>query len=107
MRVKQHLEGTVGLWNESEVTDTLKDWRLEGNPPAPQPPVTPNTPQPDSPSNPPIPTSKPATPQKRQQLKERLKMTPAQEVKEIMDEMISKEGDYVLDIIMKYVQGSN
>ena len=106
--IKQHLEGAVGLWNENEVADALKDWRLDSNSAhEPQLSVTPGTPLPGSTSIPPIPVSTPATPQKRQQLKERLKMTPAQEVKEIMDEMISKENDNVLDIIMKYVQGSN
>lgn len=106
--IKQHLEGAVGLWNENEVADALKDWRLDSNSAhEPQLSVTPGTPLLGSTSIPPIPVSTPATPQKRQQLKERLKMTPAQEVKEIMDEMISKENDNVLDIIMKYVQGSN
>lgn len=103
-----HLEGEVGLWKESEVKDKLKDWRMS-QPTKPVGPYTPPTPPSDPPVGPvpPVIVSEPPVQdvnKKRTELANKLKMIPATEVKDIVNEIIQKEGVVILDILLNYVQ---
>lgn len=114
--LKQHLEGEVGLWKEDEVRDSLKDWRMDkqyresvkneshqNSSPTPSIPVV-NTPQPGSNVGE---QSSDHVSKTREDLSNWVKMTPSDEAKDVLGEIISKENGYVLDIIMKYVQGAD
>ena len=103
-----HLEGEVGLWKESEVKDKLKDWRMS-QPTKPVGPYTPPTPPSDPPVGPvpPVIVSEPPVEdvnKRRTELANKLKMIPATEVKEIVNEIIQKENGAILDILLNYVQ---
>lgn len=114
--LKQHLEGEVGLWKEDEVKDSLKDWRMDkqnresmwkqGS---------------DTPSNPTATTGEDAFPsgsgtgeqptayviKMRENLSNWVKMTPSEEAKEVLSDIIKHGDSNVLDLIKKYVQGAN
>lgn len=98
-----HLEGEVGLWKETDVYDKLKDWRMSkrdepangSNGPV-NPPVTPSD---NVVKDDPVKLKT-----KRDVLKEKLKMMPSNDVKDMVNEIIEKEGGYLLDILIKYVQ---
>ena len=114
--LKQHLEGEVGLWKEDEVKDSLKDWRMDkqnresmwkqGS---------------DTPSNPTATTGGDTFPsgsgtgeqptayviKMRENLSNWVKMTPSEEAKDVLSDIINHENGAVLDIIMKYVRGAN
>lgn len=110
-----HLEGTIGLWKEDEVRDKLKDWRMSqqatagvSNKPTPTTPsvgivgdtgtfVTPLMVADD------ITVSATVVAEKRASLKNKIKMIPSAEFKEIVSDIVDKE-DGILDILMKYVQ---
>jgi hypothetical protein len=106
--LRGHLEGEVGLWKEDEVRDKLKDWRIDknrtNNPPTP----TPSTSDDAIPEvhdggeyYQKLPPQKVA--EKREKLYEIMKFMPAQEAKDCLSHIIEKE-DWLLDIILKYVQ---
>ena len=107
-----HLEGEVGLWKEVEVKETLKDWRIsqqvvtKGNNGGgytggdeesagvgyvSSPSVT-NT------------YSTGDISKKRDELKDKLKFMPSSEAKDLLQEIIEKEGSFILDTLLKYVQ---
>ena len=102
-----HLEGEVGLWKEFDVRDKLKDWRMSQQAPQPVPPIINDggdvvrdggsvTYTPSHGANT-APIAK-----KRSELANKIKMTPSEEVKEIIKDIIEKEDD-ILDILLKYV----
>ena len=107
-----HLEGEVGLWKEVEVKETLKDWRISqqvvtkgnngggytggdeesaGGGYVSSPSVT-NT------------YSTGDISKKRDELKDKLKFMPSSEAKDLLQEIIEKEGSFILDTLLKYVQ---
>lgn len=114
--LKQHLEGEVGLWKEDEVKDSLKDWRMDkqnrefmrkqGS---------------GIPSNPAITSGEDTLPggssageqpadyviKTRENLSNWVKMTPSEEAKDILSDIINNGDSHVLEIIMKYVRGAN
>lgn len=113
--VKQHLEGEVGLWKEDEVKDSLKDWRMDkqyrekvkqsGGASIPSSStIGGNTHAGGSVTGVQSPDHITKT---RESLSNWVKMTPSDEAKDILDDIIKNEDGYVLDIIMKYVQGTN
>ena len=114
--LKQHLEGEVGLWKEDEVKDSLKDWRMDK-----QYQESMRKQGSDTPSNP-TPTSggdtfpsgsgtgeQPAAYviKMRENLSNWVKMTPSEEAKEVLSDIIKHGDSNVLDLIKKYVQGAN
>lgn len=106
-----HLEGEVGLWKEVEVKETLKDWRISQ-----QVVTTVNTGSGNtggnggytggcSVSEPPVTTYNPGDiTKKRENLKDKLKFMPSTEAKDLLQEIIEKEGGFILDTLLKYVQ---
>lgn len=99
--LKQHLEGECGLWREDEVTDRLKDWRIDQQPKKPAAPVTYSQPV----TKPPVAGEgvEAETRAKRAKLHDWLNITPPTEAKEVLQELVEK-GDYsVLQAIEKYV----
>lgn len=114
--LKQHLEGEVGLWKEDEVKDSLKDWRMDkqnrefmrkqGS---------------GIPSNPATSSGEDTLPggssageqpadyviKTRENLSNWVKMTPSEEAKDILSDIINNGDSHVLEIIMKYVRGAN
>lgn len=113
--LKQHLEGEVGLWKEDEVKDSLKDWRMEkqdrvyieriGGGASNVPPYKPEG---DDETTDAYAGERPAgnVAKTRETLSSWVKMTPANEAKELLSEIIDHESGNVLDIIMMYVRGS-
>ena len=114
--LKQHLEGEVGLWKEDEVKDSLKDWRMDK-----QYQESMRKQGSDTPSNP-TPTlggdtfpsgsgtgEQPAAYviKMRENLSNWVKMTPSEEAKEVLSDIIKHGDSNVLDLIKKYVQGAN
>lgn len=102
-----HLEGEVGLWKEDEVKETLKDWRISQNEVKPTPihPVYNNNTDDYFATEPPVTTHKlDDINKKRDELKDKLKFMPSTEAKDLLQELIEKEGVYILDTLLKYVQ---
>ena len=130
--LRGHLEGEVGLWKEVEVKETLKDWRLSQKEvrPASVPPVDMGYPgggfvgfHPSfstlgivqaSLSSALAEQNVRETPvttdyhgditKKRNELKDKLKFMPSTEAKDLLQEIVEKEGGFILDTLLKYVQ---
>lgn len=114
--VKQHLEGEVGLWKEDEVKDSLKDWRLDKQyrEKVKQGRGTSATSS-SSASGGITPAGGSTVGDKssdhftktREDLSFWVKMSPSEEAKDVLGDIINNEDGYILDIIMKYVRGTN
>ena len=98
-----HLEGEVGLWKESEVKDKLKDWRMTLTKP-----VTPYVRPVEPPKPQTVAVESPVTDgsikKKRDELVDKMKSKPSEEIRGIVNEIIEKESGEILDILLKYVQ---
>ena len=108
--LRGHLPGEIGLWKESEVKETVKDWRMLQQQKTPQstPQFVPSTPitypQPPVDPNPYVhQPSQENIAEKRNKLKESLRFMPSQEAKDLLEEIIDKESISILDILLKYV----
>ena len=105
-----HLEGEVGLWKEVEVKEALKDWRISQ-----QVVATVNTGDSYTGGNgcstggrfvseQPVNTYTPGDiTKKRDELKDKLRFMPSTEAKDLLQEIIEKEGGFILDTLLKYV----
>ena len=130
--LRGHLEGEVGLWKEVEVKETLKDWRLSQKEvrPAPVPPVDMGYPgggivglhpsfstlgivqaslssalaEQNVRETPVITDYHGDITKKRNELKDKLKFMPSTEAKDLLQEIVEKEGGFILDTLLKYVQ---
>ena len=106
--LKEHLQSEVGLWNEVEVKDMVKDWKLSTVAPNPKP-ITPN--EPSGPySNPidPMPsTARVSTHEledKKEKLNKRLDEINPVELKSVIKVICNNANNSLLiDEILKYV----
>lgn len=101
--IKQHLQGDIGLWKESEVTDKLKDWKLSlsPNPQYTTPPFNPNsTPYQPKPTDSTIHVQEPS-PTKKAKAEERIEnITSLQEAQNILKRLCNLGYEEVLNVII-------
>lgn len=103
-----HLEGEVGLWKEVEVKETLKDWRISHKGPYD------NGSEPrdfasddgfkDESSNASNYSCGDIN-KKRGELKEKIMSMHSNDAKALLQEIIESEDGFILDMLLKYVQG--
>jgi len=106
--LKEHLEGTIGLWKEEEVRDKLKNWRIEKNKKETLSVVSPVKSIPYSSgttSSHPAFVSDDDLPKKREEALARIskKAESVEELKKAIEEMIKHEDSAVIDVLLKYV----
>lgn len=105
--IKQHLQGEVGLWTESEVNDKLKDWKLSLTPmPTSTPQVQPRPySYPHSPSSPSGFVNTAPSPSKLSTAKTRVNsISSLQQAKSLLEKLCELGYEDVLDIISNYRQ---
>jgi hypothetical protein len=108
--LKQHLQGEIGRWSESEVKAQEKNWRIETLTSTEQPDihVTPEEPSdnrsdsPDSGGS--TNTGGEYSSTLRETIRKKVQTTNAETLKEAIEHMVESEGDYILNTLMKYVR---
>ena len=101
--IKRHLQGEIGRWTESEVSNQVKNWRIEQSmtpfepKPAIEPSNTSNTSTIENPS--PIYTS----PQVREKAKKRLQEIDGEDLRNAITSLCETENDAIIEILLKYV----
>ena len=102
--LREHLEGTVGLWTEEEVKDKTKDWRISVStqPRDAEEPFTPPT----DPTQPPVPPMIPPISPDELKAKRQKALVQVQSVANLynaIERMINNEDSHTIDILLKYV----
>lgn len=108
--LKQHLQGEIGRWSESEVKAQEKNWRIEtltstGQPDIPVTPVVPsdnggNSSDSGDSTN----TGGESLSTLRETMLKKVQAINAYTLKEAIESMVESEGDYILNTLMKYVR---
>ena len=108
--LKQHLQGEIGRWSESEVKNQEKNWRIETLTPTPKPiEPTDNNDETSTGGNT-IDISGKSTitegnsPTLREITRQKIQATNAESLKEAIEHMVEAEGDFILNTLMKYVR---
>jgi hypothetical protein len=110
--LKQHLQGEIGRWSETEVKAQEKNWRIETLTPVNEPEV-PTTHEGPSSYNEGEPydganTSGASTTLETQSLRENIRhkvqTTNADTLKSAIERMVEVEGDFILNTLLKYVR---
>ena len=108
--LKQHLQGEIGRWSESEVKAQEKNWRIETltsteQPDIPAPPVIPSdTGSDSSDSGDSTSTGGESSLALRETIRKKVQAIDAGTLKVAIECMIEYEGDYILNTLMKYVR---
>lgn len=108
--LKQHLQGEIGRWSESEVKAQEKNWRIETLTSTEQPdiPVTPVVPSDNggnsSDSGDSTNTRGESLSTLRETMLKKVQAINADTLKEAIECMVESEGDYILNTLMKYVR---
>ena len=99
----EHLESEVGMWTEEEVKDKLKDWRISKVTPTVQP-IPSSNPSATIVTEPPvtIPTVN-LDELKKKRNKAINRINNSEDLRQAIENMISQEESYVIDILLKYV----
>lgn len=102
--IKKHLQGEIGRWTENEVSNQVKNWRIEQTmtPPEPVQPVEPSPgpePTPGIEDNP-----IPPKPEVREKAKKKIQELDESTLKNALDSLCDSESEYVIEILLKYVQ---
>ena len=102
--IKKHLQGEIGRWTENEVSQQVKNWRIEQTmtPPEPVKPVDSGS---GTTARPPVddqPT--PATPEVRENAKKKIQELDEAALRSALDSLCETESEYVIEILLKYVQ---
>ena len=102
--IKKHLQGEIGRWTENEVSNQVKNWRIEQTmtPPEPVQPVEPTPgpePTPGIEDNP-----IPPKPEVREKAKKKIQELDESTLKNALDSLCDSESEYVIEILLKYVQ---
>lgn len=92
--IKKHLEGAVGLWTETAVTEKLKDWKISTipAPTSPKPPVAPTLPIVDGPAT--------DMGNKKNAARNRVHSMTPEEAKNALNRIINYGFDIILDEIL-------
>jgi hypothetical protein len=108
--LKQHLQGEIGRWSESEVKAQEKNWRIE---------TLTSTEQPDIPVTPEVPSDKggdssdssgstntggESSQTLREIMRKKVQTINAETLKEAIERMVESEGDNIINTLMKYVR---
>ena len=108
--LKQHLQGEIARWSESEVKAQEKNWRIETltsteQPDIPVPPVIPSDNGSDSSdSGDSTNTGGEYSSTLRETMRKKVQAINADTLKEAIECMVESEGDYILNTLMKYVR---
>jgi hypothetical protein len=95
--IKEHLQGAIGLWAESEVESVLKNWRIESTP-TPTPPPTPPTPP-----SPIVPPNADNQKEKKGLAKNKIRqITDIQKAKNLLEMICENADEKILEIISDY-----
>ena len=102
--IKKHLQGEIGRWTENEVSNQVKNWRIEQN----MTPTEPSQPLEPAPGPEPVPTvvdtPVPTKPEVREKAKKKIKELDEVALRNALDSLCSMESEYVIEILLKYVQ---
>ena len=108
--LKQHLQGEIGRWSESEVKNQEKNWRIETLTPTPKPIEPTDNNDGTSTGGNTIDISGKSTitggnsPTLREITRQKIQATNAESLKEAIERMVEAEGDFILNTLMKYVR---
>ena len=101
--INRHLQGEIGRWTESEVSNQVKNWRIEQS-------MTPiesiQTIEPSDTSNPSTienPSPIYPTPHVREKAKKRLQEIDAEALRDAITSLCESENDSIIEILLKYV----
>jgi len=101
--IKRHLQGEIGRWTEVEVSNQVKNWRIEQT----MVPVEPTpTHEPEEVSNPTdidYPKYPISTPQVREKAKKRLQEIDNDALRSAITSLCELENDAIIEILLKYV----
>jgi hypothetical protein len=101
--IKRHLQGEIGRWTEVEVSNQVKNWRIEQTmvpvepTPTHEPEEAPNSSDIDYPKYP------ISTPQVREKAKRRLQEIDNDALRSAITSLCELENDAIIEILLKYV----
>ena len=103
--IKTHLQGEIGRWTEMEVSNQVKNWRIEQSiqPPIIDiPPVDTNNPESEKPSDKPVTVIEPS--EVRTKAKKKIEELDEKKLKSALVSLCDTENEFVIETILKYVQ---
>ena len=103
--IKTHLQGEIGRWTEMEVSNQVKNWRIEQSiqPPVIDiPPVDTNNSESEKPSDKPVTVIEPS--EVRAKAKKKIEELDEKKLKSALVSLCDTENEFVIEIILKYVQ---